>query len=412
MEDGLQELFTAVRGACSSRSWSRGIELNRADAVDGVQEDDERVTLRVKVPGRTVAPVVNLYPEDDEWDCECDSSADCCEHVAAAVIALRQARKTGKALPTSTKAGGRIGYRLATDGDKLAVTRVVVTGENETVLEVSLAGLVSGRERGPAVEPDKVDLTIDRLLSMHRVKSLHADVVAALVPLLADAEDVRFEGVEVTVDKEPLGPRAVVTGGPRRFVVRLEPPSALSRVVAAGLGLLEREGSKVLRPFDLVELTGPMLERLPTETVYARDRVAELIGEVLPRLRERGEVEVRAKGLPEKVGRLTPRLLVDVEQRGGALSVMPLVVYGDPPCARVDGDELVHLGGPVPKRDKRAEQRAMATLREALDMTPGRRVEAMGREAIALARKLRGLEASVEGDAHERLYPAGVLEAR
>ena len=80
MEDGLQELFVAVRGACSSRSWSRGIELNRADAVDGVEQDDERVTLRVKVPGKTVAPIVNVYPDDDEWDCDCDSSADCCEH--------------------------------------------------------------------------------------------------------------------------------------------------------------------------------------------------------------------------------------------------------------------------------------------------------------------------------------------
>lgn len=413
MEDGLQDLFAAVRGACSSRSWSRGIELNRADAVDGVEEDDERVSLRVKVPGKTVAPMVNLYPEDDEWDCDCDSSADCCEHVAAAVIALRQARKTGKALPTSQKAGGRIGYRLAADGDKLAVTRVVVgAGDVEEVLEVSLAGLLSGRERGPSVEPDKVDLTIDRLLSMHRVKSLHADVVHALVPLLAEAEDVTFEGAPVTVDKEPLGPRAVVTGGPRRFVLRLEAPSGLSRVAAAGAALIQREGREVLRPLDLVELTGPMLERLPTETVYARDRVAELIGDVLPRLRERGEVEVRAKGLPDKVGRLTPRLLLDVEQRGGALSVMPLVVYGDPPCARLDGDDLVHLGGPIPKRDKRAEQRTLAVLREELDMTPGRRVEAMGADAIALARRLRALpNATIEGDAHERLYPAGPLEA-
>lgn len=413
MEDGLQELFVAVRGACSSRSWSRGIELNRADAVDGVEQDDERVTLRVKVPGKTVAPIVNVYPDDDEWDCDCDSSADCCEHVAAAVIALRQARKTGKTMPTSQKAGGRIGYRLAADGDKLEVTRVVVgADEGEAVLEVSLAGIVSGRERGPAVEPDKVDLTIDHLLSMHRVKSLHADVVKALMPLLADVDDVTFEGAKVAVDKEPLGPRAIVTGGPRRFVVRLEAPSGLVRVVAAGVGLVEREGRAVLRPFDLIELTGPMLERLPTETVYARDRVAELIGEVLPRLRQRGEVEVRAKSLPDKVGRLTPRLLLDVEQRGGALSVMPLVVYGDPPCARLDGDDLVHLGGPVPKRDKRGEQRVVATLREELDMTPGRRVEAMGVEAIGLAKRLRALSnATIEGDAHERLYPSGGLQA-
>jgi superfamily II DNA or RNA helicase len=414
MSVDLEGTFRAIRTACSSRSWSRGIELQRADAVDGVASNDEEITLRVKVPAQTVSPMVSLWPEDEEWDCDCDSTADACEHVAAAIIALRRARKEGKSLPTSQKAGGRVGYRLRPDGDRIEIGRVVVSGSTETALVGSLAKTIGGD--GPGVEPDKVDLSIDRLLSMHRVRSLHADTVVDLVPLLAEAEDVQIDGEKVRVDAKPVGPLVTVSNHDGGFRLRLEAPRALDRAVGAGLGIFRHDEGAMLRPLALVDVGGPRYERLPVETQYARQRVAELVSDVLPRMREHGEVVVEAKGLPKAIGRkearrLEPSVLLRVEQRGGALTVMPLLVYGDPPCARVDGDNMVHLGGPVPKRDRRGEQRALARLREDLDMVPGRRVEVMGRDAIGLSRKLRKWKGPVDGDAHRTRYPASALAA-
>ncbi len=399
----LDPLFQAIRQSCSSGTWSRGIELARADAVDGVSSSDEQIVVRVKSPGLTVAPEVTLLPEYDEWTCVCDSNADCCEHVAAAIIALRAARKAGQPLPSSKKAGGRVGYRLSADGDRLVVDRVV----GDTPLEVSLSGILSGREQGPAVEPTRVDLSIDRLLSDKRVRSFDVATAQQLAQLLAEADDVMLDGAPVRVEPQPLGPRAVVSDGPNGgYLLRLEPPAGVARVIA-GLALVEKP-EPTLRPLALVEITGPKLEKLPSESRYPLERAAELVSEVLPRLRAHGEVLLRA-ALPERVGKLAPRLIIQVEQRGAALCALPLVVYGDPPCARVDGDKLVHLGGPLPERDRRAEERAAEALRKTFDAVPGRRIDATGADAIALSRALKRWSGDISGSAHRDLYPDAPL---
>ena len=99
MPESIQELFEAVRGACSSGAWSRGVDLVRSDAVCGERDDGDEVVLRVTVPGRAASPRVVLMPNDLDWECDCSSREDACEHVAASTIALRRARGEGRALP-------------------------------------------------------------------------------------------------------------------------------------------------------------------------------------------------------------------------------------------------------------------------------------------------------------------------
>jgi hypothetical protein len=88
--------------------------------------------------------------DDAEWACDCASAEDPCVHVAAAVIALRRAREGGAALPTARGAPGRIGYRLTRVGGALALERVVVQGEKETLLPATLTAVASGRVEGPS----------------------------------------------------------------------------------------------------------------------------------------------------------------------------------------------------------------------------------------------------------------------
>ena len=99
--DEIQALFTAIRESCSTQNWSRGIELVRARAIAGQTITDNEIELRIKTAGGTIASTVTLYPPLEEWECDCNSTADSCEHVAAAAIALRQARQSGnERLPT------------------------------------------------------------------------------------------------------------------------------------------------------------------------------------------------------------------------------------------------------------------------------------------------------------------------
>ena len=99
----------------------------------------------------------------------------------------------------------------------------------------------------------------------------------------------------------------------------------------------------------------------------------------------------------------------ELDQIDGGLSVLPTLVYGAPPVARIDAGKLVYLRGPVPLRDVPAEQRAVERLRAELDLVPGRRTTfdrarraALRREAEALARRSggrRGRRRQAGGDA-------------
>jgi hypothetical protein len=110
----VDETFKAIRQACSAGLWSRAVELVRASAVAGVSESDEEIVCRVRTPSRVVAPKVTLYPLDEEWDCDCDSKLPCCEHIAAAIIAVRRAQQEGVSLPSDARSGAHPGYRFKT----------------------------------------------------------------------------------------------------------------------------------------------------------------------------------------------------------------------------------------------------------------------------------------------------------
>src|SRR5262249_18169424 len=150
MPDELDALFAAIRSACTSSAWSQGVELARAGAVRGERERQDEVVLRVATRGGLVSPAVHLELDPPDWNCDWGSRDDACEHAAAAVIALRQARRSGERLPGADRPAGRIGVRLARRGGALHFERAIVIGDREELLESTLAALSSGRVDGPA----------------------------------------------------------------------------------------------------------------------------------------------------------------------------------------------------------------------------------------------------------------------
>lgn len=98
----IEETFKAIRQVCSANIWTQGVELVRIAAVDGVRDAEDEIVCRVRTPKRAVAPTVRLYPIDEEWDCDCESKAPCCEHIAAAIIAVRRAHQDGTTLQANS----------------------------------------------------------------------------------------------------------------------------------------------------------------------------------------------------------------------------------------------------------------------------------------------------------------------
>src|SRR5512138_2143441 len=138
----LAALIASVRRRCKPGLWSQGVQLARAGAVTVESRTPEEIVLRVRSPGRVVAPTAVLYPTENETECDCPSRVSPCEHVAAAAIALSTAEAgagasdlAAAAASVPPTAAARIGYRFERADGGLRLTRVLVGADGaETAL--------------------------------------------------------------------------------------------------------------------------------------------------------------------------------------------------------------------------------------------------------------------------------------
>ncbi len=385
VSQALDALFAAIRSACSAGDWSQGVELARAGAVHGECFDTAAVVLRVATRGGLVSPAVHLTLDDPDWDCECASREDACEHAAAAVIALRQARRAGESLPAARETSGRIGVRLSRRGGALDFERVVVTGGKEEALLTTLTAVTSGRVDGPPFLATAADLAVERALGTRLRGELPRGLWPSVLAALADCPDVTLDGVAIRASAVPIGFVGRLEDAPEGFRLRARRDPRVAEVFAGEVAL---QGDGTLCPLGTSNLSGRELEELSRGRTFRADEAAALVTEVLPSLRLRIPLEIATDRLP-RTSSDPPRIALAIERSGDVLAVLPLLVYGDPPTARVDAGRLVPLGGPIPLRDEAAERALLRRLQQELELAPGRRLVATGREALELAERLR-----------------------
>lgn len=394
-------LLAAVRKACPGRTWSQGVKLVRSDAVSLESSDDDEIVLRVKAPGRAVALTVVLYLEDTEWDCNCGSREPACSHVAAAMISLNQADKQGGPMPDARQVGQHVSYRLEVDAGSLSLARYL----GDEYLEGTLSSHMS---EGTQISAEQHDLVLDQLLTQRRQGRIPPERVWRYLGVMSDSERVTLDGKPVRTSGEEIHPIAIVDDVPDGVRLRIEANPRVTSVVTIGVALC----GNTLHPLANTRITGPRLDWLPIEEIYEPGMVGDLMTKRLPQLPAEIEVDLRSDQLPGVSRSAKPRLSMDVSQDGATLSVLPLLVYGDPVQARIDGNELVHLSGDVPVRDITAEKRLTHALLDELNLVPGRRVEYFGRDAIAFATRLRQWKGEIPDDSRASLFDAPPLEAR
>jgi len=368
-----------VRSEATERTWSQGVALARDKRVVGRGRVGDEIELEVRVPGRPTPFEVVLDPVNEEWQCNCTSKEAVCSHVVAAVLAMEQ---TEGELPTSSKTGAPLRYLLEPDPGGVRVSRVLVRGDNTEPLAAPLMSLV-GQGKAGDIATIEADLLADQILGVRAIVS--GEKIDRLLQVLGDARDVRWRDEPVKTSGEPVLPRAIVEDHGDGVRVRIERDPVVREVAAVGV---VRTIDDVLRPIGAVDLSGPRLEKLPQLFDVPRAAIPELMGKTLPALAQRIEVNVRTAALPRVGAKEEPRMQIDVAQDGDKLVVLPTLVYGDPPRARVDGRSLVHLTGALPIRDEDAERRLLHRLRDELNLVPGRRVEVVGREAFAMQQAL------------------------
>jgi superfamily II DNA or RNA helicase len=234
---------------------------------------------------------------------------------------------------------------------------------------------------------------VEEVLGGPRPEPVPPGRLRPLLAALRRCEDVRWEGRAVEPSPEPVFPWAVVEDAADGWRIRLVPDPELTRVLGGGLALCGDQ----LRPIGESRLTAAERQRFARGAVFPRERAAELVGEVLPRLESRIPVLRKSRSLPGR-SEDRPRLLVELERDPDSdrITARPYIVYGDPPVARVAGGDLEHLRGDVPMRDPEAERRLEHRL-GAAGLGSGLEEQARGDEGISLVQRVAGLPAEIVG---------------
>lgn len=410
--DGMDGIFQEVREAASPRTWSRGVQLARGGAVAEERADGDEVVLWIAPRQGQPSRRVQLYPMELEWACDCGGDDDPCEHVAASVIAARQADRSGTPLPRKeVPAEQRVGYRFTRTPQGLQFDRVTVAPDGaETPLRYALAALAAGRAQGPRVAITNADREVERVLGTNLSGWLPRNVLASLLGALAQVSDLRLDGAPVHASSVRAGLVARVTDRGRGFVVTVDQDPTIEEVFPNGV---VRCGD-TLKAVGDPDLTAEEIRIYRQGRLFEGDEVAVLVSEVLPDLEARLPVEVRTRRLPGR-RKAPPRVVVTTAREGDDLAVLPLLVYGDPPLARVDAGRLVPLPGAkdLPVRDEGAERRLAHGLTQRLGLEVGRKVRFSGLDAVDFAERLaRADGAEVEGTAQRAFFRAPPLEPR
>jgi superfamily II DNA or RNA helicase len=407
----MQTVLEAIRKTCLPGVWSQGVKLARDGAVTAGAATPDELTFRVRASGHAIALTVTLYVVGPEWTCDCEGKTDPCAHVAAAAIAAVQAAERGEPLASAPAfKPARLVYRLGAKDRLLTVVRVFVHGDGrEERLAESIASSVARGRTPEGWIAAHEDLHVERILGSPAREVVQPGRVRDLFAAFANDAEVTLDGKAVRVSGEPLLPHARVEDAPGgAFVLRLARDAAISGVVAKGV---VRCGDD-LHPIGEASTTGELLERLPLERTFSPAEAVTLTTTVLPELARKIDVEVATSRLPRPVAEARARIEMDLSHQGHTLSVLPVLVYGDPPVARVDGDALVALGDAVPVRRPSEEREVLRQLRDELNLAPGRRVDLDGTEAIRFAAKLRQWQKNHLGATHGDTFTERPLHPR
>ena len=405
-------MFVAVRGAGLPAIWSDGVKLAREGAVRRDKSAADERSYRVRA-GQALDVTVTLYLEDEEWSCTCGGHADPCAHVAAAAIAEKQGLTSEAAAPAALAS---MAYHFSVREARLHLRRTIRQPDgSETPFVGLLSSAIAAQKSGVAstasklpdnLSPTQNDLRIDRISEGRADLRVPMHELEPLFDALATHEQIYLDNTLIRVDPTTVQPIAEIKDSDGGFVVRLRAPKDLEAVIARGVGKVQG----VLRPLASREIAGDRYENLPLDKRYGARDAATLAQVVLPELEATmADVVITSKRLPERTKTLRPRLDFELTHADGLLFVLPRVVYGDPPVARVEGEQLVSLGNVAPKRRPADEATLVHALRDKLNLVPGRRVDFRGADAARFLSQLRSFHEE-RGESAQELEAVASLQ--
>jgi superfamily II DNA or RNA helicase len=414
-----------VRNTCTPGYWAQGVKLARKGVVfegEPDPDDEDAVVLRVSVPRAPVPLTVYLWPEDKDWSCDCPGDLEVCAHVAAAVIAWSQAKKSPKPEPTvdappavlgkihALREPAGLGYRFTRTDRGPILTRVLIQNGQERPLVGGLAGRMA---QSVAMMAQPMDLEIERVMGLRWGSLVPRELSPRLCVAMDGASGVQLDGQPVVVSRRPVLPVGWVDDDPNPdnadgFRVRLVRDPDILEALRSDLVRCKGPAGDLIRVIGTGGIATEERHRLYRGLCFASHEVGRLVGQLLPRLRQRVDVQIHTERLPESSDS-RPRVLLETKVKGETLTVRPVIVYGDPPQAKVDRGRWVVMGSKVPVRNERAERDLVARTRENLGLSLGLETLMEGADAVRFVDQMpRGW--SLEGHHWKRFRSVDEVE--
>lgn len=322
MAKTLQDYYQLVQKSCLPGIWSKGVSLARDNLVQIDSFAEDEIILRVKASDRAVSPKVSLWPEDEDYYCDCGDRAVPCAHVAASVVALKNGLKETEpsAQGSSDDVSKSIRYCFIRYGRGLLFQRWIGKTPlklNESLVSISEhAGLLATQE----------DFAIDRALEVPMAQAgrrpeteLDRSGFVRLFAALKSVAGIELDGKPIQVGPSTKGVSVEVRDdGPGFRLIGVE-DSSITEVFESGilltgstLRLLEDPG---LSPQERRMLTRPGKWFSPAET-------AVLMSEIIPALERKLPVRILAGKLPHvasDVSDAPPKIVLHLEKQGSTL---------------------------------------------------------------------------------------------
>lgn len=385
-------IFSAMKSAALPGIWSKGVAMardhvitqeiskDRSSTKTSSEEDEirarysrghsgEEKRFRIIVPTQVLSPRVTLWPEDEEWYCDCGDKADPCPHAIAVLVAARNgnvreadsvklSKKSTSTAKNALKAPPQLVYRFKTQDRGLILERAIRHQGNETPLKESLVAYVGGIQSGrislPMPAASKADYAVDQAIG--GTFASDRERYQALYKALSEMDSVTLDGKPVGVSAKGMRLKAELREAGTGYLLK----GNLEDATLYRGGIVLKEGT--LYVLDDYTLGGLEREIFSSQgKFYSQDRESDLVADILPVVQTKMDVSVHTKRLP-KVVLAQPAIELQTDKLPGEILVATArLVYRDIASQMIIGEmvggKLVSKkAGVVPKRESAAEK--------------------------------------------------------
>ncbi len=391
----LLDLYAVIQRVCFPGIWSKGVSLSREGSVFLDQKSSNEFLLRVRPTSQPVCVKVTLWPQDEDWYCDCEFKQEVCAHVAAAIIFLKnhpesQSESEGKKqIPLPQSKSARVVYRFTRRAGRLYLDRWIVQSDGrEEILLQSLVGffggISSGRISSFPLTATRDDYAVDSALQNSSHGVLEPRVLVPLFKALAGCSEIQLEGQRVGVSSKLYSVKVRIVD--EKSGVRLQAMDDVS-VTERFLNGAVLCGN-VLRAVEVSALSFTEIPWLQGDGRYfSVEELPNLVTQVIPALEKKISIDNQSKNLPKVIWQ-APQIVLELTalDQGQRLEVLPKIVYFQGKSGHRE----------ILVEDKVAEGLLQRKLQSELQLNPGQKVEFRGDSAVEFVSHLKGWQ--VQGD--------------